>query len=523
MTTAATNTASNEAPDSTIPPVRNSATPAAEAANRVWSVRDKGLIVIATLMAYSLFIAAFVVHQKNLLLRDFDEIQNSVEIEGVLKQVDGAIFQSVMATYANIDALDRGSVMQRIQFHYQTLLHSHADLVARAPQYHLNLASVNVALSNADKDPSRDNLNQLIQELLKTKGEFAQITEQAQQTRTQMTENYRKLGNSMVMTALLLGMLGLALLGALTALFFRRLKEDLSTLQIRAMEIVNGYRAAPLPIRRHDEVGQLMMAINNMASTLDTREKELMIERQKYFHQEKMAAIGTLAAGVAHEIGNPIAAISGIAQEMVERRNVNCDVDICQPCRPDLIHVQTQRIAAITREISEFASHQTVEPQLLDLNGLLRSTSALMRYDKRSRRIALKFDLDGQLPAFYGVADHVTQVIMNLLVNAMDALEEVFDRPPTITITTRPQDELVCLSIEDNGHGMDEQTLARVFEAFFTTKAVGRGTGLGLSLCYSIMQKNGGSISIDSTPGKGTCAQVFFPTTETAYKETNVL
>lgn len=518
MTTAATDAAAEEKSSSNSPDV-----PALGQVTRVWSVRDKSLIVIGVLVAYAMFIAFFVVQQKNLLLRDFDEIQQSVEIDGVLKQVDAAIFQSVMATYANIDAPDRDALMRRIHFHYQTLLNRHAELIARAPQYNLDLARVNTALSVAEKNPSRANLNQLSQELLAVEGEFSHLTEQARQARKQMTENYRKLGNSMVMTALLLGMLGLALLGALTVLFFRRLKEDLSVLQTRAMEIVNGYRDAPLQISRHDEVGQLMMAINNMASTLDTREKELMMERQKYFHQEKMAAIGTLAAGVAHEIGNPIAAISGIAQEMTERRNANCHLDFCQPCRPDLIHIQTQRIATITREISEFASHQTIEPQLLDLNALLRSTSALMRYDKRSRRIAITFELDSQLPAIYGVADQVTQVIMNLLVNAMDALEGVFDRPPAITIATRPQDDRVCLSIDDNGCGMDANTLARVFEAFFTTKAVGHGTGLGLSLCYSIMQKSGGSITIDSTLDTGTCVQALFPTTEIAYKETNKL
>lgn len=522
MTKATTDTPADGASASSIPAATKSAFRAPVTARPVWSVRDKGLVVIGTLMVYAIFIAVFVIHQKNLLLRDFDEIQQSVEIDGVLKQVDAAVFQSVLATYANIDALDRTAVMRRIQVHFQTLVNKHAELVTRAPQYNLDLAGVNAALSVADKNPSKANMNQLIQELLKTKSEFTKITDEGQQSRKQMTVNFRKLGDSVVMTALLLGMLGLALLGTLTVLFFRRLKDDLHTLQTRAMDIVHGYRDAPLPISRQDEVGQLMTAINDMASALDTREKELMIERQKYFHQEKMAAIGTLAAGVAHEIGNPIAAISGITQEMAERRNTNRDGH-CQSCRPDLIHVQTQRIATITREISDFASHQTAEPQLLDLNGLLRSTSSLMRYDHRLRRVALRFDLDDQLPAIYGVADQLTQVIMNLMVNAMDALEEVFDRPPVITVATRVQDAQVCLSIEDNGCGIDSKTLTRVFEAFFTTKAVGHGTGLGLSLCYSIMQKNGGSISIDSARGAGTCARVLFPTTETAYKETNLL
>lgn len=521
MTTATLDTPVEKASTSSTPAAPAKTIPARAATRRVWSVRDKGLIVIGVLMAYAIFIAIFVTHQKNLLLRDFDQIQESVEIDGVLKEIDTAIFQSVMVTYANIDALDGAAVMRRIQLRYETLSNRHAELVARAPQYKLDLASIDVALSAANKEPSRANMNQLIQALLKTKSEFTQVTQQALQSRKKMSEDYRKLNDSVVMTALMLGMLGLALLGALTILFFRRLKEDLRTLQAKARDIVNGYRDAPLLISRQDEVGQLMVAINDMASALDTREKELMMERQKYFHQEKMAAIGTLAAGVAHEIGNPIAAISGITQEMNEHRNTAHSVH-CRSCRPDLIHVQTQRIAAITREISEFASRQTVEPQLLDLNGLLRSTSSLMRYDPRLRRVALKFDLDDQLPAIYGVADQLTQVVMNLLVNAMDALENVFDRPPAITIATRAQDSQVCLSIEDNGSGMDSKTLARVFEAFFTTKAVGRGTGLGLSLCYSIMQDNGGSISIDSTLGSGSCARVFFPLTEAAYQETSI-
>lgn len=522
MTPATTDTQSDGASPSFIPAAADSAVPATAAARPVWSVRDKGLVVIGTLMVYAIFIAIFVIHQKNQLLRNFDQIQQSVEIDGVLKQVDAAVFQSVLATYANIDALDRTAVIWRIQIHYQTLKNKHAELLARAPQYNLDLANVDAALAVADKEPSKANMSQLIQELLKAKSEFTKITDEDQQSRKQMTVNFRKLGDSVVMTALLLGMLGLALLGTLTVLFFRRLKDDLRTLRTRAMDIVHGYRDAPLPISRQDEVGQLMMAINDMASALDTREKELMIERQKYFHQEKMAAIGTLAAGVAHEIGNPIAAISGITQEMADRRTANRDGH-CQSCRPDLIHVQTQRIAAITREISDFAAHQTAEPQLLDLNGLLRSTSSLMRYDHRLRRIAFRFDLDDQLPAIYGVADQLTQVIMNLMVNAMDALEEVVDRAPVITVATRAEGAQVCLSIEDNGCGMSSKTLTRAFEAFFTTKMVGHGTGLGLSLCYSIMQKNGGSINIDSALGAGTCARVLFPTTETAYKETNLL
>lgn len=486
-----------------------------------WSVGAKGLFVIGVLVVYAALIAIFVLHEKKLLLADFEEIQQSQVIDGVLKQVDMAVFHSVVALFPSIDAHDREAGMRSVVTHHQLLLNKHAELARRVPLYNVKLDAVNAALAGALREPSRAHVNLLIQELVKVKNELSYFSEKAQEKRAQLSRDYHLKSDSVAVTALVLVTIGLVLLGSVTGLFFRRLTDDLTTLQKRALDIVAGYRGEPIPIRRHDEVGQLMMAVNSMASTLDRHEKDLMVERQKYFHQEKMAAIGALAAGVAHEIGNPIAAISGIAQEMTERRGARCKSPECETCRPDLISAQTQRLAAITREISSFAAHQTIEPQLLDLNALLRSTSSLLRYDRRLRHVTLALNLDDQLPAIYGVADQLTQVVMNLLINAMDALEGVSDRQHTITLRTYHENESAVLTVSDNGHGMDQNTLSRAFEAFYTTKAAGKGTGLGLSLCYSIMEKNGGAISLESILGGGTTVTVRFPLSEAAYNKVN--
>jgi two-component system NtrC family sensor kinase len=122
-----------------------------------------------------------------------------------------------------------------------------------------------------------------------------------------------------------------------------------------------------------------------------------------------------------------------------------------------------------------------MERQLLDLNGLVRTTVGLMGYDKRMNRVNLRLNLDSQLPAIYGVADQLTQVIMNLLINAADVLSYSQEGPREITLITEFSDN-ACLTVTDNGRGMDQETLNRAFEAFFTTKS--KGTGLGLSLCY---------------------------------------
>jgi signal transduction histidine kinase len=174
-----------------------------------------------------------------------------------------------------------------------------------------------------------------------------------------------------------------------------------------------------------------------------------------------------------------------------------------------VLQTQIQRLSAITREISGFAAPQPMERQLLDLNGLVRTTSGLMGYDKRMNRVSLRLDLDSQLPAIYGVADQLTQVIMNLLINAADALGSKEEGAREITLRSELSGEHVCLTVKDNGGGMDQETLNRAFEAFFTTKS--KGTGLGLSLCYSIITGHGGTIEIDSIPNQGTQVRICLP------------
>lgn len=175
----------------------------------------------------------------------------------------------------------------------------------------------------------------------------------------------------------------------------------------------------------------------------------------------------------------------------------------------DMLKTHIHRLSAITREISEFAAPQPIERQLLDLNGLVRTTAGLMGYDKRMRRVNLRLNLDSQLPAIYGVADQLTQVIMNLLINAADALENAEGRAQEITLQTEVINGNVRLTVADNGSGIDQDTLSRVFEAFFTTKR--KGNGLGLSLCYSIITGHGGTIEINSTPGEGAQVLVTLP------------
>ena len=246
-------------------------------------------------------------------------------------------------------------------------------------------------------------------------------------------------------------------------------------------------------------------------------QKELDSTRQFYFHREKMAAIGQLAAGIIHEVGNPIAAISGATSELkavdINPDRLRSDDSLGQifTRNIELIQEQTTRLSRITREIADFASPKQRERELLDLNGLLESTARLLSYDRRFSSVELDFKLDSNLPAIVGVADQLTQVFMNLLINAADACSSESEKKYSIDISSKQDGGRAHISIRDNGQGMSQETLAHTLEPFYTTKPFGKGSGLGLSLCDTIILAHRGTLQILSEEQKGTTVHVFLP------------
>jgi len=471
-------------------------------------LRVKGFLAFAAVVIYAVLLTTFTFNKKAELVDEFERLQNLYKIEEHFRQVDATAFHIVMAVFMNSDKDDQIAAVQRFQSNFELLKRKTSEMTLRYPYASVNLAGVEQALAEAAAHPSAAVLAAMNSELLKVKIEVTQHIEESRREQIATAERFRMQWDSAALASLLFGLIGLLLLGAIIGLFFTRLTNDLHTLKARALDIIRGERNVMTPVTRNDEVGELMQAVNQMASALDEREKELVIARQKYFHQEKMAAVGALAAGVAHEIGNPIAAMSGVLQEMVLDQSSG-KRETAEASKLAMLQTHIHRLSAITREISEFAAPQPVELQLLDLNGLVRTTAGLMGYDKRMRRVNLRLNLDNQLPAIYGVADQLTQVIMNLLINAADALETVEGRAQEITLNTGVVGGNVRLTVADNGCGMAQDTLNRVFEAFFTTKR--KGNGLGLSLCYSIITGHDGTIEIDSTPGEGTQVLVTLP------------
>jgi signal transduction histidine kinase len=263
-----------------------------------------------------------------------------------------------------------------------------------------------------------------------------------------------------------------------------------------------------------------MQSVNQMQAGLLDRERQQEISRQQLFHREKMAAVGALAAAVAHEVNNPINAISGIAQYTLEamQSNRNPDSETLRENARMTIR-QTERIGGIMRQLADLSAPHSQEPELLNLNDLAQATCSFIRYDRRFRAVALDLDLDHGIPAVRAVSDHLTQVLMNLLINASDAMEGVVDRKPAVHVSTRAIDGEVVLSVSDNGHGMEAAIMSRAFDQSFTTKPAGKGRGIGLYLCKGLIEEAGGRIELHSTPGAGTTVLIRIPPNKTVRPE----
>jgi two-component system NtrC family sensor kinase len=234
------------------------------------------------------------------------------------------------------------------------------------------------------------------------------------------------------------------------------------------------------------------------------------VMRDKLVHAEKMAAVGQLVSGVAHEVNNPLTAILGFADLLME------NADLPETARKDLrvILQEAQRTKQIVQNLLSFARQMPPQRNPLQLNGILRRTIQLRSYDFNSHGVDVVEHLDEGLPDVIGDAHQLQQVFLNILNNAYDAVREV-GRPARIEIMSTKSGDSVEVSFSDNGNGISHAD--KIFDPFFTTKEVGKGTGLGLSICYGIVKEHGGEILChNNIGGQGATFIVRLPATPQA-------
>jgi two-component system NtrC family sensor kinase len=326
-----------------------------------------------------------------------------------------------------------------------------------------------------------------------------------------------------------------ALAAALLAgfLIHRMIYIPMRDLEGGAKAVSAGHLGKHIPVRGSDEFSEVAQAFNDMSDAvnasqskleewaqvleqrIEEKTRELQIAQAEAIRGEKLASVGLLAAGIAHELNNPLTGV--LTFSTLVRKELPDDSPEAEDL--DLVIKETKRCATIIRRLLDFAREKAPEKDYCDLNQLLTDAAELIEQPARFEDIEVVLDLDLELPVIWIDEDLVKQVVMNMLVNAEHAIGE----KGRITLRTRrcaekmsftadaEPVEMVEIIVEDTGCGIPQEDLSKIFDPFFTTKGVGKGTGLGLSVSHGAVLAHGGDIRVESEVGKGTTFHVFLP------------
>jgi signal transduction histidine kinase len=284
-----------------------------------------------------------------------------------------------------------------------------------------------------------------------------------------------------------------------------RVLQPLQLIVEATKRVRQGDFSARAPEQRRDELGQLAQSFNFMAASLtesyasleskvEERTHQLQAVQQQLVQAEKMSAVGRMVSGVAHELNNPLMVIMG-STELARRRLVSNGGDAAEIKLMDSLHQQGERCRKIVANLLQFARQEKPRLEAVKLNEVVEQALQLREYELKTRNIQIIREYDQADPIFCADQNKIVQVVLNLLNNSHDAIREA-DRPGTIWVRTLSDADQVRLEFLDNGAGLHEPE--RVFDPFYTTKEVGQGTGLGLSVCYGIIDEHEGTIRAEN-------------------------
>jgi len=257
---------------------------------------------------------------------------------------------------------------------------------------------------------------------------------------------------------------------------------------------------SPIPYdsSSRDEISKLIEAFNRMAIELDTKQEQLV-------HSRKIAAIGTFTAGIAHELNNPINNIYLTAETLLEDHQSMSPPE-CKELILDVLN-QSERAGDIVKNLLDFSRSEMPSFSELKINDVIQKTLKLVKNQVMLAGINTEVKVQEATPAINGNLRNLEQVFLNLFLNAIQAMPD----GGKITVDVREENHFVRVDVSDTGVGMQPDQLQRIFEPFYTTKQVGRGTGLGLAVSYALIKKHGGYIEVQSEVDKGTTFSIFLP------------
>jgi signal transduction histidine kinase len=284
----------------------------------------------------------------------------------------------------------------------------------------------------------------------------------------------------------------------------RRITRPLERLSSAVRKIAKGDFDVNVAIKSSDEIGELSTSFNDMAGELKERESSLKKAQHALVQSEKMAAVGTLSAGLAHEVKNPLSAVLGYAQ--LSKRKLDQPEALLKHL--DTIENETRRCNEIIGNLMQFSRQEKGEHEQISVNEVVEKSMAIVDHQLGLKSVEIKSELADELPDISGNANQLQQVIMNLMINAQQAMGE---EGGTVSLATLIEDDSLLITVSDTGPGIEPDIAAKIFEPFYTTKPAGQGTGLGLSVTYGIIQDHGGDISVKRSESGGAKFVVALP------------
>ncbi len=321
-----------------------------------------------------------------------------------------------------------------------------------------------------------------------------------------LEQKYVDLRHRAVMVFLAVTVVGALVAFGLASFISGKISISIKKLAAASDQVAHGNLDARVAIRSHDELRELADAFNFMAAALKKRDEKVReFTTRRIMESERLAHIGQLAAGVAHEINNPLTGIVTYSHLLLERASAD------NGARQSLEKIvkQANRCRDIIRGLLDFSRQRKPEKRLSNVNRVLEECVSLVEDQALFHNIQVIKHLSPNLPQVFIDPSQIQQVFMNMILNAAEAM----NGGGKLTVTTRqvPADGAVEAEFTDSGHGIKEEDLDRLFSPFFTTKEVGHGTGLGLAISYGIVKEHRGTITVESEEGKGATFTIRLP------------
>jgi signal transduction histidine kinase len=289
----------------------------------------------------------------------------------------------------------------------------------------------------------------------------------------------------------------------LLLLVVRTISRPLQRITVAAVQVTKGDYGTEVDLRKsNDEIGLLAHSFNEMSRKMADDIESLRRMNEQLMRADKLAAMGTLAAGVAHEVNNPLASISSLIQMM---RNESHPPETLEQL--DMIQSQINRITRVTRDLTDFARARPAAKATISVSDVIDAALRLAEFDSTFKKLAISKQLSEDVPDIYADADQLQQVFLNIFLNARDAMPDGGE----LTIVTNNGGSRVTIEVSDTGKGVNNAEAKHVFDPFYTTKPAGHGTGLGLAVCYGIVTAHDGTLELRPNQPSGATFVITLP------------